>query len=186
MTTYGLLKEHSKVNLRDWIYQLIGQGMLLQQGTDYPLLKLNPLSWEVMRASVGAPGANGAAKGEKPGKSKADETSWEGVDRDLFEILRQKRRALAIERGVPPYVIFSDTTLRDLARVRPSTLEKMRYIYGIGDNKLRDFGQLFLALILEYAEEQQVTLDEKIAPPRQPEHTRTNEFKMTPRHERLF
>ena len=93
---------------------------------------------------------------------------------------------MALARSVPPYVIFSDTTLRDLARVRPSTLEKMRLIYGIGDSKLRDFGQTFLTIVNDYAQEHSLSRDKGQAPPKQTEATRTSEFKMTPRHERIF
>jgi ATP-dependent DNA helicase RecQ len=82
-------------------------------------------------------------------KSKAESVSWEGVDRDLFESLRELRRAFAEERGVPPYVIFSDTTLRELARARPSNMAAMRMIYGIGEKKLAEFGEAFMAKIDE-------------------------------------
>ena len=71
-------------------------------------------------------------KGEKVARSQADTVSWEGVDTDLFEAMRGLRRRFAEERQVPPYVIFNDATLRELARVRPSTLEGLRLIYGVG------------------------------------------------------
>jgi ATP-dependent DNA helicase RecQ len=125
-------------------------------------------------------------KGQRPEKSKAEEISWEGVDKGLFELLRQRRRELAAQRNVPSYVIFSDTTLRDLARVRPSTLDKMRSIYGIGDNKLRDFGQTFLKLITDYAQQHSLALDQKQRPPAQTEATRIADFKMTPKHAHIF
>jgi ATP-dependent DNA helicase RecQ len=108
------------------------------------------------------------------------------VDKGLFEVLRQRRRDLAAARAVPSYVIFSDTTLRELSRVRPSTLDKMRLIYGIGDNKLRDFGQTFLDLITDYVRQHQLSLDQRQAPPAQTEATRTAEFKMTPKHAHIF
>lgn len=155
LTTYGLLAQHSLSEIRDFIQQLIGQELLVQAGDEYPILKLNPASWEVMKdlrtarlvtipVSVDVHGASGSGKSRTARSSAA---SWEGVDRELFEDLRKLRLDLASERGVPPYVIFSDKTLRDLARVRPSTLEGMRGIYGIGESKLRDFGQLALAAI---------------------------------------
>jgi ATP-dependent DNA helicase RecQ len=188
LTTFGLLKQHGKADVRDWIYQLIGQGVLVQAGQEYPLLKLNPASWEVMRGERGVRLIQPVRrkKGERPEKSKADLSSWEGVDKGLFELLRQRRRDLAAERGVPPYVIFSDTTLRDLARQRPSSLEKMRLIYGIGDAKLKDFGQTFLTLITDYARQHLLPFDETPLPPAQTEQTRAAEFKMTAKHERLF
>jgi ATP-dependent DNA helicase RecQ len=152
LTTYGLLKGQSKADVRDWIYQLIGQGVLVQSTGDYPVLKLNDGSWEVMRGQrdVRLVQLVRRKKGERPQKSKVDAVSWEGVDRELFEALRHLRRELASQRAVPPYVIFSDTTLRELARAKPTTPDRMRAIYGIGDNKLKDFGPQFLAVISEH------------------------------------
>jgi ATP-dependent DNA helicase RecQ len=105
-------------------------------------------------------------KGEKPEKSKAAAVSWEGVDEELFEALRGLRRQLAEERQVPPYVIFSDTTLRELARVRPSSLEKMRLVYGVGDTKLRDFGERFLKLVQEHCGRRALSADNPGTPTR--------------------
>jgi ATP-dependent DNA helicase RecQ len=179
LTTYGLLKAHSKPELRDWIYQLIGQGVLVQQGDEYPLLKLNDASWEVMRGqrSVRLVQSVRRQQGERPQKSKAAEVSWEGVDSGLFEALRTLRRTIAGEQKVPPYVIFSDATLRELARARPSTPERMRAVYGVGEMKLRDLGPRFLELIRSYSEEHGLMLDLALIPtPRaapQPERERS-------------
>jgi len=68
-------------------------------------------------------------------------------DRNLFEVLRKWRRAEAEERGVPPYVIFGDRTLREVARVQPGTLTELREIYGIGDAKLEAFGSALIELV---------------------------------------
>jgi ATP-dependent DNA helicase RecQ len=111
---------------------------------------LNEASMEVMRKerAVRLMQPVERKKGEKAKASKSDTASWEGVDRDLFEELRSLRRDLASARRVPPYVIFSDATLRELAKRRPGTLSEMRQIYGIGDAKLKDLGQQFLDLIV--------------------------------------
>jgi ATP-dependent DNA helicase RecQ len=100
-------------------------------------------------------------KGEKPEKSRAETTSWEGVDRELFEALRRLRRDLASDRQVSPFIVFTDNTLRELARVRPSTPERLRLIPGVGDKRLRDFGELFLALIAEQCRVRGLPLDVK-------------------------
>jgi ATP-dependent DNA helicase RecQ len=71
------------------------------------------------------------------------------VDRDLFDALRALRLSLARARGVPPYVIFHDTTLRELARARPTTLDALRHIYGVGARKADDLGATVLDLIRE-------------------------------------
>jgi ATP-dependent DNA helicase RecQ len=153
LSTYGLLKEHSQRELADWTGQLVGLGLVDQVGNEYPILKLNAKSWEVMKDQRTArlrrspderssEASDGAAR-RKSKASRAEAASWEGVDRELFEELRALRQNLASERGVPPYLIFGDATLRDLARVRPSSIEKMGAIYGFGEAKLRDFGKLF-------------------------------------------
>src|SRR5262249_23856301 len=100
LTTFGLLKGESKPNVRDWIYQLLGQEVLLQVGEEYPLLKLNEASWEVMRGKrkVRLVQLRKREKGELPEKSKAEAISWEGVDQPLFDVLRTLRRELASER----------------------------------------------------------------------------------------
>ena len=71
----------------------------------------------------------------------------DGIDADLFDALRAVRLRLARERGVPPYVIFHDTTLREMADRRPSTLDDLHEIYGVGAKKAADFGDEFLDAI---------------------------------------
>jgi ATP-dependent DNA helicase RecQ len=152
LTTFGLLKGRSKPDVRDWVYQLIGQGVLLQVGDEYPLLKLNDASWEVMRGErpVRLVQMARRKKGEAPAKSRIETISWEGVDRELFEALRRLRRQLAAEHQVSAFIVFTDNTLRELARVCPSSLERMRLIPGVGDKRLRDFGAQFLAIIADH------------------------------------
>jgi ATP-dependent DNA helicase RecQ len=152
LTVYGLLKETSDNDVRDWIYQLIGQEALIQTQEEYPKLRLNGASWEVMRKqrSVRLVQLVRRKKGEKPRKSQAAEVSWEGVDEALFGKLRALRRELASERQVSAFLIFNDATLRSLAGVQPTSLVQMRGITGVGDVKLRDFGERFLAVITEH------------------------------------
>jgi ATP-dependent DNA helicase RecQ len=66
---------------------------------------------------------------------------------ELFDVLRDVRLRLARERGVPPYVIFHDTTLRQMAERRPRTLEDLHDVYGVGAKKAADFGDAFLDAI---------------------------------------
>jgi ATP-dependent DNA helicase RecQ len=70
-----------------------------------------------------------------------------GVDPELFDVLRGVRLRLARERGVPPYVIFHDRTLQEMADRRPSTLDDLHDIYGVGARKAADFGDAFLDAI---------------------------------------
>ncbi len=161
LTTFGLLKEYSQADVRDWVYQLLGQNVLVQAGDEYPILQLNPASWEVMRGqrSVRLVQTVRRKKGEGPKKSKAAEVSWEGVDEPLFEALRVLRREVASERQVSPYIVFHDTSLREMARVRPSTPERLRMIYGVSDKKLTELGARFLAVVKEHCSRRGLAMD---------------------------
>ncbi|MEI8198021.1 MAG: RQC domain-containing protein, partial [Phycisphaerae bacterium] len=163
LPTYGLLKEHDKAQLRNFIYQLIGQKVLVLEGQEYPILRLNPASWEVMKKQRDVRLIQ-TRKKKSEKRSRGETVSWEGVDRELFEALRGLRHQLATTRSVPPYVIFSDATLRELARLRPSTLENLRRVYGIGEAKLRDFGPQVLPLIAEHCRNHHVALDQMPPP----------------------
>jgi ATP-dependent DNA helicase RecQ len=167
LSTYGLMKEHPKAVVRDWIFQLIGQGVLTKSEDEYPVLKLNLASWEVMRGKQKVQLVQPArrTKKETVKQSKAEAVSWTGVDRGVFETLRQWRYELAKQTGKPPYVIFSDETLRQLASVRPSTSERLRLVYGIGDLKLRTLGPVVLPIIQAYCADHQLTMDNELSLP---------------------
>jgi ATP-dependent DNA helicase RecQ len=187
LSTFGLLKDRSKADVRDWIYQLLSQKVLAQEelvlpsGDKVPLLKLNEGSWEVMRGqrSVRLLQLVRRKKGQKAERSQAEAVSWEGVDRELFEALRELRRRLASAGGKAPYLIFGDATLRELARVRPSTAAAMRLVYGVGESKLRDYGEAFLQAIREHCGERALAMDQpgrapRAEEPRKPAATRPN------------
>jgi ATP-dependent DNA helicase RecQ len=158
LSTYGLLKEHDRLVIQDWIRQLVTQGALAQEGDEYPILRLNEASWLVMKGQ-GSVRLAQPMVWERVEKSRAETSSWEGVDRELFELLRQERTRLAEVRKVLPYLIFSDATLRDLARIRPSSLSQMHMVYGIGEVKLREFGERILLLIQEYCRSHNLSMD---------------------------
>ena len=90
------------------------------------------------------------ARQQRPEKDRAADAragrdeSWEGVDRDLFERLRALRLEIARARGVPPYVIFHDTTLREMARSKPTTIDALRHVYGVGAARRRTSASLVL------------------------------------------
>jgi len=138
LSTWGLLKSHDKRQIRDWIDQLIGQGCLEKVG-EYGVLQLTEDGMKVLHgrttprlSRAAAPTSGGGPDGSTRRESKASKESWEGVDRDLFEVLRKLRRAKAEERGLPPFVVFSDATLRDFARRRPSTWDALPHVSGAG------------------------------------------------------
>jgi ATP-dependent DNA helicase RecQ len=84
---------------------------------------------------------------KKRSRSALRETFTVPIDADLFDVLREVRLRLARARGVPPYVIFHDTTLRDMVERRPKTIEDLHEVYGVGAKKAADFGDQFLDAI---------------------------------------
>jgi ATP-dependent DNA helicase RecQ len=163
LTTFGLLKGYGKPDVRDWVYQLLGQQVLVQTGDEYPKLKLNEASWEVMRGQRSVRLVQRARREERT-RTRAETVSWEGVDTGVFEALRGLRREMAEERKVPPYVVFHDTVLRELARVRPSSLERMRSVTGIGEAKLREFGDRFFQKLDQYCRQHNLSRDQSASP----------------------
>lgn len=155
LSTYGLLRSNSRNEIRDWIYQLVNQGYLEQTADEYPVLHLTERSRELMRGEaeirLRQPIAATKKKAEdrRPRLSKAADDG--PYDERLFDVLRKWRRAEAEERGVPPYVIFSDRTLREVARMQPTTLTALREVYGVGDAKLSEFGEKVITRVREHA-----------------------------------
>jgi ATP-dependent DNA helicase RecQ len=144
LSTYGLLKGMTRKLVSNAVYQLLDARVLERSPGDRPMLRLNDASWEVMRGQRSVRLLQAA---EKVKATEQDRESWEGVDRDLFESLRELRREVAEERNVPPYVVFGDASLRDMARLRPRSAVEFLAVYGVGDRKLKDLGPLFLARI---------------------------------------
>ncbi|MCE9531033.1 MAG: DNA helicase RecQ [Planctomycetes bacterium] len=159
LKTYGLLREHNPGQIRDWVNQLLDQAALERTDGDYPILKLNPFSWQIMRDEKQIVLRKTLTR-VRTKKSKTEETSWEGIDRDLFEQLREWRKTTAEAHSWPAFTVFGDNTLRELARVRPSNLKSMRQVQGVGDAKLQMYGEDVLQIITGYCAENSVTMDE--------------------------
>ena len=146
LSTWGLLEEYSQRAIRDWIEQLVSQSFLKKVG-EYNILEVSDEGRRLLKGDVHPQLLAPSAKKTRKAARGVAADSWENVDRDLFNVLRELRYNLAAQRQVPPYIIFSDATLRLFARERPSTLEDMRAIKGVGDKKLKDYGEQFLKVI---------------------------------------
>ena len=157
LSVFGLLADVSVDEMRGYIDQLIAHGLLQQSGDQYPVLQLTGDGAALLRDPAAGSALSLARqrkpqKGRGPARSRVETESWEGVDRDLFEALRALRLRLARARGVPPYVIFHDTTLRELAKHKPTSLDALRHIYGVGARKAEDHGESVLQLVRERLE----------------------------------
>jgi len=143
---------------------LIHQGLLDETSDGYPVPRLNALSWEVIRkqrtVELPAPVKPVQPRMEKAGRHKA----YAGVDNEvaepdapgteeLFQQLRKLRKQIADEQGVPPYVVFPDTSLQAMAQQRPQTQSQFEQISGVGARKLAAYYNIFTSEIRAYCEE---------------------------------
>jgi ATP-dependent DNA helicase RecQ len=157
LSTFALLRQEPEKALTNLVYQLVDQGLLDRSSGDRPILRLTPEARPVLRGErevrLVRPGGGRVRRSEVEGEA------WEGVDRGLFEHLRGLRLEMARARSVPPYVLFSDRVLRGLARARPSSLESMRGLWGIGERKLDELGGPFTEAIRSYCAEHGIAMD---------------------------
>jgi len=172
LSTYGLLGDFSKKLVRDWIEQLVGQGVLTREG-EYDLLKITDRGRRVLRGQETPRLLKPAAPHTAAPRGVAAD-SWDGVDRGLFDTLRVLRRRFAGEKNVPAYIVFTDAALRDMARRRPSSLEGFREVSGVGEAKARQYGDAFVAAIVEACESRslEMNVDPTLKPVPKPERTR--------------
>ncbi|TWU08252.1 DNA helicase RecQ [Stieleria varia] len=157
LSTYGLLTDAGQQAVRTWIEQLIGQGYLQRTG-EYQTLSLTDSGWQLIKGQV-KPQLTVADAPRSRSRSQPSVDSWDGVDRDLFEALRQLRSTMAAKSNVPAYIVFGDATLRELARVRPSSPNAFGQIKGVGERKLADFGEAFVEAIAKHCEKNGLAMD---------------------------
>lgn len=139
LSTYGLLKKYAQKDILQLIEYLISGGYLLSVSGEYPVLKVTESGIAVL---------TGKKQVFKKEPKKVVQLSDETTD-DLFEALRELRTDLASEAGVPPYVVFSDSTLKEMCQQRPQDRLAFLQIKGVGQSKLDKYGEAFLFLIKE-------------------------------------
>ena len=151
LSTYGLLSDYARGIVHDWIEQLTGQDYIEKVG-EYNVLNITEKGWRVLK---GQQTPRLLKPVEQPTKAKAAKVvadSWEGVDRVLFEVLRELRTTIAAKKKVPAYVVFGDAALRDMARRRPTTLDAFLEVKGVGEAKCQQYGAVILAAIKDYGQ----------------------------------
>jgi len=155
LSTFGLLRETTTPEVRGYIEQLASRGLLRVTEDEYPVLKLTDAGLRLLKDETSVSGLTLARqrrpqKDRLPKRARVEAESWEGVDRALFDRLRALRLDVARARNLPPYVIFHDTTLREMARLKPRSVAELRGVYGVGERKAADLGEQFVAAITEY------------------------------------
>ena len=153
LSTFGLLRDASIDEVRGYIDQLLAHGLLRQTDDQYPVLALTDDGVALLqgRRRRPGPGAGPAAAARSGARRRAVRrprpkagtasiaTCSSGCGRCGSQVARS--------RGVPPYVVFHDTTLRELARVKPTTIDALRHVYGVGARKADELGPAVLEVI---------------------------------------
>ncbi len=137
LSTYGLMSTYTLQGIKDLVNLLAAEGYLLFTGGEYPILKLGPKAAAVLKE-------NEKVWQRSPKKREAPE------DDLLFEKMRLLRKEIAQREGVPPYIVFPDSTLQELCRYLPRDKDSMLKIKGVGQVKMERFGEQFLQVIKEH------------------------------------
>jgi ATP-dependent DNA helicase RecQ len=153
--TFGAGAELSSGEWRSVFRQLVTNGLLTVNLAEISGFRLTETSWPVLKGAqaVRLRKDEQPHKGAKPAKRRAapaDDTGDEH-SRLLFEKLRQLRLEISQRLNVPPYVVFHDKTLKEMAAVRPSTRSELLGITGVGERKAEQYGDLFLGVIRDEA-----------------------------------
>jgi len=138
LSTYGLLKKMTVKQITGLINMLVAEGYIYITEGEYPLARLRPVAFSVL-------------KGEKAVLQKVQKKEQAvAADNTLFEQLRDLRKEISQKEGVPPYIIFHDSTLREMCERCPTDRMSMLTVKGVGQAKFNRYGELFLELIRKH------------------------------------
>ena len=141
LSTYGIIKDISEEELKYYIYELILTGYLNLTQDQYPVVTLTEKSPLVLKGQEKIYLTKPVIKPKKEKKKPLSEI--EGIDEALFNKLRALRKQLADKEQVPPYVIFSDISLKEMSKLYPVNQIEFSHIYGVGAQKLKSYGEIF-------------------------------------------
>ena len=153
LSVFGVGKELDKKQWHSVFRQLVAGDYVDVDLEGYGTFKLNPNSWAVLKEGkkvllredpVQVKSKRGAQREKAPTGPPAH---WGGGEASLFEALRSLRLSLAKEQNLPPYVVFHDSTLREMVALRPTTLNEFAQVPGVGEAKLKRYGPAFLEVL---------------------------------------
>lgn len=151
ISTYGIMKEHSEGGVRELIMTLIAKGYLRMTTDQFPVIKLMREARTVLKGTEKVYlRQERLLKKDKPKKKRKTLAKDFDYDDQLFDLLVDKRRELAEEKGVPTYVIFHNKALKEMAFYMPVDKAAFLNINGVGDKKYEHYGELFMAVIRAY------------------------------------
>ncbi len=149
---YGIGKDYDNKQWRTFIRELVQLGFIDVAGDMYPILKLNHKSIDVLSGNAFV----NLSKLSDTKESIIVSEEKSSLDYTLFEILRVLRKQIADSENIPPYIVFHDISIREMATYYPQTLHNLEKIKGVGDAKLTKYGSSFLEKIIDYCKENNI------------------------------
>ena len=159
LSTFGIGKD---LSADAWLYlgrALLQQGLVSQSTDGYPILRLNTLSWEILRKQCSVQ----VAEPPRNATTQQETRVLEPEAEQLFQHLRNLRKQIADEQSVPPYIVFPDTSLRAMAQQRPQSREQFAQIPGVGGRKLEAYFTSFTCAIRDYCESHNLVMSPESA-----------------------
>ena len=150
LSTYGIGKDQPKEFWTSLMHNLVHHGFLFQDVAEYSILKLTETARPLLRGEQQFTMAKPRARVSSAKKKSPKNTAALDYNEELFEKLRVLRKELADAGGVPPFVVFGDKSLIEMAAHLPSDDEEFLYIHGVGANKLNKYGPAFLQAIADF------------------------------------
>ncbi|UJF16487.1 HRDC domain-containing protein [Jeotgalibaca sp. MA1X17-3] len=154
LSTYGLMSSSSDADIKDMISLMLGEGYLMLSGDTYPIIKFTAKTGELLKGKVQLLMTKKIVEDVPEQKKKSTEAY--DYDETLFEELRILRTEIAKDIGKPPFVVFADRSLMDMAEKLPLTDQDFLEIHGVGQTKLETYGDAFLSVIHTYTKNKTV------------------------------
>lgn len=155
LSVFGIVNEFRKTELQQLIGFLVARKFLHKTAGEYPILGLTKIGQEFLRErqtiTLPKPRARVGLQRTLLSEQKTE------YDLEFFDLLRDLRTKIASEKNVPPYVIFGNRTLQEIATYFPQSPKSLAKIFGVGNRKLSEFGGIFLALVHDYAKKHNIS-----------------------------
>jgi len=152
VSTYGIMKEYSIGSLREIIMTLVAKGYIYITADKFPVLKLTSTAGGILRGNEKVFHKKHLVEIKDSRKAVSTKKRLEDFDEELYFKLKELRYELSVEKGIAPYLIFHDATLKEMASYFPRDKHSFLKISGVGEKKFESYGEAFLNIIIEYSD----------------------------------
>lgn len=151
LSTYGIMKEYSLSALREIIMTLVSKGYIHITTDKFPVLKLSSKSGNVLKGNEKVFHKKHLVEIKDKRKTVSKKKGFENYDEELFYKLKELRYEISIDKGIAPYMIFHDSSLKEMSTYFPRDKQSLLKVSGVGEKKFETYGEGFLNIIIDYA-----------------------------------